>query len=129
MLQSTVRIIDRQGTVPEPSLETRLRLWRNARLPQRLEAAKPKPKSAQPDLFDERQWRRNSRRVNAQQIMGRISRQHTASVARALGVTPRAVRYWRAGAVAPTTQHWRQLQALYVMLLAVATKWHALSNS
>jgi hypothetical protein len=104
MLQ--VRIIDHDRQ--EPSLETRMRAWRNARLPQRLEAAKP----VLPDLFDVRAWQRSSRRVRTQEILRRVPRRGTANVALALGVTSRAVNYWRCGAVAPTPRHWRQLTAL-----------------
>jgi hypothetical protein len=123
MLQSTIRIVDRQGAVPEPSLETRMRAWQNARLPQRLEAAKP----VQLDLLNVRLWRRNSRVTYTQRILDRISRSHTATLAMAIGVTPRAVRYWRAGAVAPTSEHARQLTALSALL--VATRQYALSHS
>jgi hypothetical protein len=65
-------------------------------------------------------WSRNSRRVHAQQILGAIPA--TPKVAAALGVTPRAVRYWRAGQHAPTPQHWQQLCALRGLLLMHSTR-------
>jgi hypothetical protein len=38
-------------------------------------------------------------------------------VAGALGVTPRAVQYWRAGTHTPTVKHWHQMGRLLTLLL------------
>jgi hypothetical protein len=102
MLQSRLAIIDRQGA------QTRLRQWRNGNLPE--------PRSAQPDLLDVRDWQRASRQLQARLFLRLIPRTGTTHVATAIGVTPRAVNYWRAGHCTPNARHWRQLAALRVLL-------------
>jgi hypothetical protein len=74
------------------------------------------PVPVQPDLFDERAWRRNSRRVQTQRFLDRCGRSGTADIATVTGVSPRAVNYWRRGTVAPTAKHYRQLMALQTLL-------------
>jgi hypothetical protein len=87
--------------------------WCNGRPVESLQAAKPVlVQAAQPDLFDERAWRRASRRIQARNFLRRFPRNDTVYVAMLLGVTPRAVNYWRTAAHAPTPKHWRQLYAL-----------------
>jgi hypothetical protein len=114
MQVNTLIYRDRQGTaerIPSPSLETtRTRLLEVIR-------SKPVPKPARPEptLFDERAWRRNSRRLQTRQALRTIP--CTTDLAVVLGVTTRAVRYWRTGQHAPTPQHWQQLCALLGLLL------------
>jgi hypothetical protein len=73
--------------------------------------ARPEPK---PDVtaHDERRWRADHRRQTAERWLRHIP-PHPTAVAMLIGVTPRAVQYWRRGERAPTVKHWQKLRALH----------------
>jgi hypothetical protein len=58
-----------------------------------------------------RKYERASRRAGAVRLLRDIP--SGCAIATLIGVTPRAVAYWRRGERAPTIRHSRQLRALY----------------
>jgi hypothetical protein len=61
-------------------------------------------------VLDIRAWQRRCRLVTAQRVLADV--RDTRLVAVAVGVTTRAVRYWRAGRHVPTVRHVQQLAAI-----------------
>jgi hypothetical protein len=61
-------------------------------------------------VIDARGELRRARLAHARLILRRFLQ--TTAVAAAIGVTTRAVRYWRANQYAPTARHYGQLRAL-----------------
>jgi hypothetical protein len=73
--------------------------------------ARPEPKP-EVTAHDERRWQRDARRKQAARFLVHIPA-HPTSVAMLIGVSTRAVAYWRRGERAPTAKNMRRLGALH----------------
>jgi hypothetical protein len=78
--------------------------------------AKPEPVGESPARAEDR-WRRDGRLADARCVLRAVH--SNARIATALDVTPRTIRYWRAGKHSPNVKHWRQMRALGGLLFDV----------
>jgi hypothetical protein len=96
----------RSGQVRHPIL---LSMARARLLEQSQQRPEPKPEVT---IVDVRRQRRDRRRQCTARWLKTIP-PHPSAVATVLGVSPRAVLYWRRGERAPTVGNWPKLAALY----------------
>jgi hypothetical protein len=75
--------------------------------------ARPEPKP-EVTAHDERRWQRDARRKQAVRWLRHVP-SHPSAVAELIGVSPRAVMYWRRGERAPTIRNWSKIRALHAL--------------